>query len=75
VADKNETQDQPAKPKHHYNLVVRIGIWITVISAAIWAGGVLIKTIEQFLPYALGLGVLVMAIGLFIQFRAPKSAE
>jgi hypothetical protein len=73
VAHRTDPLDPTQTPKHHYNLVIRIGIWVTVITAAIWTGGALIKTIERYLPYALGTGVFIMAIGLFIQYRKSKA--
>ena len=51
------------------NKIVRFGMWITVITAAIWAGGHIIQRIEAYLPYALGIGVGLMAIGLLVQFK------
>lgn len=40
------------QPKRPYNLVVRAGLWVTVISALLWAGGRLINKIAFYLPYA-----------------------
>ena len=47
--------DQKVKPKSHYNLIVRVGMWMTVVTAAVMAGIYIGKFIEPYLPYALGL--------------------
>lgn len=65
----------PPKQTRSYNLVVRAGLWVTVISAALWAGGRLINIISHYLPYALGVGVGLMLIGLVIQFRTSKAPK
>ncbi|HZO87383.1 MAG TPA: hypothetical protein VFB38_03525 [Chthonomonadaceae bacterium] len=65
----------PAKQPRPYNLVVRAGLRITVLAAALWAGGRLINKIAAYLPYALGIGIGLMVIGLIIQFRRPKLPE
>ena len=67
-------QSNPNRTPRPYNLVVRGGLWITVISAALWAGGRLIDKIALYLPYALGVGIGLMAVGLVIQFRRSKAA-
>jgi len=65
----------PAHPPRPYNPVVRAGLWITVISAALWAGGRLINQIALYLPYAVGVGIGLMVVGLIIQFRRAKTAQ
>jgi hypothetical protein len=57
------------------NWVLKIGMWMTVVVAAIWAGGYLIKQIESYLPYALGLGILILAAGMILQVRTPKTEQ
>ncbi len=56
-----------------YNAVVRLGLWVTVIAAALWVGGKAIKFIEVYLPFAIGAGIVLMVAGLVIQFRKPKA--
>jgi hypothetical protein len=61
--------------KRPYNLVVRIGMWLTLAAALVWLGGETYKVIQDFVPYALGLGILILAGGLFIQFKKVKPTE
>lgn len=66
-------QHPPPKQRRPYNIVVRMGLWVTVIAAALWAGGRLINIIALYLPYVLGIGIGLMLIGLIIQFRPVKT--
>lgn len=49
--------------------LTRIGIWITVLSAAVWAGDVVFQVIIDYIPYAIAFGILVMAVGLWLSAR------
>ncbi|MCZ7580883.1 MAG: hypothetical protein M5U21_08700 [Fimbriimonadaceae bacterium] len=61
--------------KKPYNIVVRAGIWITVGSGLIWVGGETYKLIQTFIPWAIGTGIAVLAVGLFFQFRSKPGTE
>jgi|GEM_PF-2908475 len=67
-------QANSVNPVRPYNALVRLGLWITVIAAALWVGGKAIKYIEVYLPFAIGVGIAVMIGGLVLQFRKPKGA-
>jgi hypothetical protein len=64
-----------AAEKRPYNRVVRIGMWLTLAAALVWAGGETYKMIQTYVPYALGLGIVVLAAGLAIQFKKVKPTE
>ncbi len=66
-------QNHVVTPVRPYNALVRLGLWITVIAAALWVGGKAIKYIEVYLPFAIGVGIAVMVGGLVLQFRKPKA--
>jgi hypothetical protein len=59
----------PRKPRH---IVLLVGIWITLGTAAIWAGGHLIQKIEGYLPYALALGIVVLGLGFYFELRSNR---
>jgi len=63
--DKNSTPP-PKKPRH---IVLLIGIWMTLGTAAIWAGGHLIQKIEAYLPYCLALGIVVLGFGFYLEMK------
>ncbi len=65
-------QNHTVTPVRPYNALVRLGLWITVIAAALWIGGKAIKFIEVYLPFAIGVGIAVMIGGLVLQFRKPR---
>jgi cytochrome c biogenesis protein CcdA len=57
------------------NPLTRIGIWITVIAAAIWAGDHIVQAVVDYIPYAIGLGILLMAAGLFLSARKARTPD
>lgn len=69
------SNDHVPQQNRPYNKIVRFGLWATVISAAVWAGGLLIKQIEMYLPYALGIGIAIMALGLILEFRSKGKSD
>lgn len=57
------------------NKLIYFGLLIIVATAAIYVGGKLISQIEWFLPYAAGVGLLVVAAGIVQEAKkkqAPK---
>ncbi len=65
-----QQQEQvPAKTASQLNIVVKVGLWLTVIAAALWAGGHIINKISMYLPYAFGIGVGLMVVGLAFQYK------
>ncbi len=67
--------DKEKQKREPYSLIVRVGMWATVVTAAVWAGGYVIRFIEPFLPYALGTSIAITALGLFVQFRKGAAAK
>jgi ABC-type enterochelin transport system permease subunit len=50
--------------------LTRAGVWIAVISAAIWVGDHIIQAVVDYTPFAIGVGIVLMAIGLFMDKKA-----
>ena len=67
-----QQEQLPAKAASQINMVVKVGLWLTVIAAALWAGGHVINKIAMYLPYAFGIGVTLMVIGLAFQYKRTK---
>jgi hypothetical protein len=61
--------DTPRKPRNH---VLLAGIWITIVTASVWAGGYLINKIASYLPYCLGLGIIVLGVGFYLEMRKNR---
>jgi len=59
-------------PKKPYNKIVTTGMWLTLAVLVFWAGGEAFKKVEMYIPWALAVGVLILILGLLIQFRKPK---
>lgn len=55
-----------------YNVFLRIGALLTLVSGSIWIGGMIIKMIAAVLPFALGLGILMTLYGLFLHTKKPQ---
>lgn len=64
-----------ASTKAPLNIIARIGLWVTVGTALVWVGGQLIQKIEFALPYCLGVGIVLMAVGIFVQSRKVDVPE
>lgn len=56
-----------------YNKIVRLGLWIIVITATIWAAGHIIRCFEAYLTYALCVDFVIMAVGLIVKFRKNRT--
>ncbi|MDW8052748.1 MAG: hypothetical protein RMJ83_09765 [Armatimonadota bacterium] len=60
------------------NRAIYLGVLIVAASALIYIGGQIIRFIEWFLPWAAGVGVALILIGLYSELqknRKPKSVE
>jgi hypothetical protein len=57
------------------NRVAQAGLWLTVIAAAIWVGDHAIRAVVDYTPLAIGVGILLMAIGLVMEARKPAEAR
>lgn len=55
------------------NPLTKAGIWITVVSAALWVGDHVVQAVVDYIPYAVGFGILVMALGLWLSARNARS--
>lgn len=63
------TEDMP------HNRAIYLGVLIVAATALLYLGGQLIRLIEWFLPWAAGVGVALILIGLYIELqknRKPK---
>jgi hypothetical protein len=60
------------KPRH---IVLLIGIWMTLGTAAIWAGGHLIQKIEGYLPYCLAVGIAVLGLGFYLEMKKDREVK
>lgn len=59
-------------PRKPYNRIVIVGMWTTLAVLLFWAGGEAFIKVESYVPWALAVGVLILILGLLIQFRRPK---
>ena len=60
------------------NKAIYIGVLVVAASALLYIGGQIIRTIEWFLPWAAGAGVVLILIGLFVEMQKshkPKPVE
>lgn len=57
------------------NKVIHIGILIVAAAALLWAGGKVIAHIEWFLPWAAGVGIAMVVVGMILEARKPKPAD
>lgn len=57
------------------NWLIYWGVIVIVGSAAIYAGAWLTQKIEFILPYTLAVGVLMIAAGVFLEAKKPKSDQ
>lgn len=54
--------------------LTRIGMWIAVVAGAVWVGNHVLQAIVDYTPYAVGLGILLMAVGMVVRYRQKASA-
>lgn len=51
------------------NKLMYIGVLVVAATALLYIGGQIIRTIEWFLPWAAGIGVALILIGLFVEMQ------
>ncbi len=51
------------------NKMIYVGVLMVAAAALLYIGGLLIRTIEWFSPWAAGVGVALILIGLFVEMR------
>lgn len=51
------------------NKLMYIGVLVVAAAALLYIGGQVIRTIEWFLPWAAGIGVALILVGLFIEMQ------
>jgi membrane-bound ClpP family serine protease len=51
------------------NRLMYIGVLVLAAAALLYIGGQVIRTIEWFLPWAAGIGVALILIGLFMEMQ------
>jgi hypothetical protein len=56
------------------NRVIYWGIVVLVITVLLWIGAEVIKRIEWILPYAAGIGVLMVVAGFIYEFWKKRAA-
>jgi uncharacterized membrane protein (DUF485 family) len=56
------------------NKWIYIGVLVVVAAACIWLGARLLERIEWVVPFALGIGILLILVGLVIEMRKRKAA-
>ncbi|MBS1702071.1 MAG: hypothetical protein JST12_10450 [Armatimonadetes bacterium] len=64
-----------AEGKKPFNKLVIIGMWMTLGVILFWAGGEAFKKVEAIMPWILALSVLILVLGLLMQYRKPKDAK
>jgi undecaprenyl pyrophosphate phosphatase UppP len=57
------------------NRLIYIGILIVAATALLYVGYMVTKTIEWFLPWAMGIGVLLIVGGVFMEANKAKAAK
>jgi len=57
------------------NRVIYWGIVVLVVTVLLWIGAELIKRIEWILPYAAGIGVLMVVSGFIYELWKKRAAE
>ena len=74
---------EPKPPRRPYNRIVIFGMWMTLAVLLFWAGGEAFKKVETLIPWILAVAVLILILGLLIQFQGkhknsdevPKSSS
>ncbi len=51
------------------NRLIYVGVLVVAAAALLYIGGQIIRTIEWFLPWAAGVGVALILIGLFVEMQ------
>jgi len=57
------------------NKAIYIGVLVVAASALLYIGGQIIRTIEWFLPWAAGVGVALILIGLFVEVQKSRKPK
>ena len=57
------------------NKAIYIGVLVVAASALLYIGGQIIRTIEWFLPWAAGVGVALILIGLFAEMQKSRKPK
>lgn len=63
---------EPKAPRKPLNKIAMVGVWMTLGVILFWAGGEAYMKVVSYLPWVLALSVLILILGLMIQFRKPK---
>lgn len=54
--------------------LTRIGMWVAVVAGAVWVGDHVIQAIVDYTPFAVGLGILLMVVGMVLRYRQKSAA-
>jgi hypothetical membrane protein len=57
------------------NKAIYVGVLVVAASALLYIGGQIIRTIEWFLPWAAGVGVALILIGLFAEMQKSRKPK
>jgi heme A synthase len=57
------------------NKAIYVGVLVVAASALLYIGGQIIRTIEWFLPWAAGVGVAQILIGLFAEMQKSRKPK
>jgi hypothetical membrane protein len=57
------------------NKAIYIGVLVVAASALLYIRGQIIRTIEWFLPWAAGVGVALILIGLFVEAQKSRKLK
>lgn len=57
------------------NKMIYVGVLLVAASALLYLGGLLIRSIEWFLPWSAGAGVALILIGLFAEMQKSRKPK
>lgn len=57
------------------NRLIYVGVLVVAAAALLYVGGQLIRVIEWFLPWAAGIGVALILMGLFVEMQKSKKPK
>ncbi|MCX7993142.1 MAG: hypothetical protein N2651_05690 [Fimbriimonadales bacterium] len=57
------------------NRLIYVGVLVVAASALLYIGGQIIRTIEWFLPWAAGVGVALILLGLFAEMQKSRKPK
>ncbi|MCS6923319.1 MAG: hypothetical protein NZM10_02980 [Fimbriimonadales bacterium] len=57
------------------NKFIYVGVLVVAASALLYIGGQIIRTIEWFLPWAAGVGVALILLGLFVEMQKSRKPK